>query len=416
MRLRKRLGPLDERSFRLLFFGRTSSLLGSAFAPVALAFAVIDDLEGSASQLGLVLAATWIPQVVFILAGGILGDRLPRHLVMVSTDLIMFAVQAAVAILLLTGTAEIWHLVVTQLVRGVAQAFFFPASTGLVPQVVSAGRLQEANAMLRLSFSGVTIVGAASGGAAVAAAGSGWAIAFDALTYLVSAAFLARLKLPRSARLEAPSFLRELREGWGEFASRTWLWAIVVQFTFVNGLGHGAFVVLGPIVAKESLGGAGPWGLILAAEAVGLVIGGFLMLRFRPERLLLVATLAIFLAVPQYLLLAEAAPVLGIAAAAVVAGVGTELFGVLWDTTLQQQIPHDRLSRVSSYDALGSFVFIPLGMSIVGPVADTLGVRQTLYLAALAVALPTLVVLLVEDVRKLRRRDPQAESAAIASS
>lgn len=353
------------------------------------------------------LAAIWLPQIVFVLAGGIVGDRLPRNVVMVATDVLMFLVQGAVAVLLLTGTAELWQLVVTQLLRGVGQAFFFPASTGLVPQVVSAPRLQQANALLRLSLSGTSIVGAAAGGVAVAAFGSGWAIAFDAATYLASALVLSRLRLPPTARLESPDFLRELREGWREFASRTWLWAIVVQFTFVNGLGHGAFVVLGPIVADRALGGAASWGLILAAEAAGLVAGGLLMLRFRPERMLLVATVAIFLAVPQYLLLAEAAPVLLIAASAFVTGIAIECFGVLWETSLQQEIPRDRLSRVSSYDALGSFVFIPVGMTIAGPLSSVLGIDGTLYLAAAAVALPTLAVLAVSDVRTLRRRELQ---------
>jgi predicted MFS family arabinose efflux permease len=413
-----RLGPLGERDFRLLFLGRTTSMLGSAFAPIALAFAVIDDLDGSASELGLVLAAIWLPQIVFILIGGVWADRLPRQRVMVGTDLLMAAAQGTVATLLLTGTAEIWHLVVLQLVRGIANAFFFPASTGLVPQVVSPARLQEANALLRLSTSAVMIVGAAAGGLAVGAVGSGWALAFDALTFLGSASFLVRIDIPARARQAGSTMLHELREGWSEFRSRPWLWAIVVQFMFVNGFAHSTFLVLGPIVAKEALGGAEAWGVILACESVGLVVGGLLVLRLRPARILLVATLAIFLMVPVYLLLAEAVPLLLIAAGALVMGIGIEIFGVLWDTSLQQQIPQDRLSRVSSYDALGSFVCIPLGLSIAGPIADALGVEATLLLAGGVIVVATLLVLLVDDVRTLRRRAPQAEaeSAAMAAS
>jgi len=399
---RSRLGPLRERPFRLLFLGRSISLLGGAFAPVALAFAVIDDLEGSASQLGLVLAAIWVPEIVFVLIGGIWADRLPRHLVMVGTDLIMFAAQATVAVLLITGEAEIWHLFATQLVRGVANAFFHPAATGLVPHVVSPDRLQSANAVLRLSLSTTQVLGAASAGLLVAAVGPGWALAFDALTFLASAGLLARLPLPREARLGATNFLAELREGWVEFRSRTWLWTIAVQFLFINGFAFGVLIVLGPVIAKEELGGAAAWGAILACLALGHVAGGLLALRLHPERLLLVATLAIFLEIPQYLLLAAAAPLLAIALAALVAGVGDELFGVFWDTTLQQQIPHEKLSRVSSYDALGSFVAIPIGLSIVGPISAGVGVETTLVLATAVVALPTLAVLLVPDVRRLR--------------
>jgi predicted MFS family arabinose efflux permease len=412
--LRSRLGPLEEREFRLLFLGRTTSMLGSAFAPVALAFAVIDDLDGSASQLGLVLSAIWVPQIAFILVGGVWGDRLPRQLVLVGTDLVMAATQGTVAVLLLTGSAEIWHLVVLQVVRGVATAFFFPAATGLVPQVISEPRLMQANALLRLSQSGVMIVGAAAGGVAVAAVGSGWALAFDAATFLGSAVFLVQIRIPGRARAAGSTMLHELREGWAEFRSRKWLWAIVVQFMFINGFANGAFLVLGPIVAKESLGGAGAWGVILACESVGLVAGGLIVLRARPSRLLLVASLAIFLMVPVYFLLAEAAAVAAIAAGAFAMGVGIEVFGVLWDTSLQQQIPRDRLSRVSSYDALGSFVCIPIGLSIAGPIADQIGVQATLYLAAGVIVVATALVLLVEDVRTLRRTVVEpADAAAI---
>ena len=401
--MRDALGALTERDFRQLFLGRSISLLGSAFAPVALAFAVIDDLDGTPSQLGFVLAAIWVPQVVFILVGGIWADRLPRNLVMVGTDLVMAATQAAVALLLLTGSAEIWHLIALQVVRGIAGAFFFPASTGLVPSIVSPARLQQANALLRLTQSSSNIVGAALAGILVATAGSGWALAIDSATFLVSAGFLLTIRIPRKERVEEPAFLRELREGWQEFSSRTWLWAIVVQFLFVNGFGHSAVLVLGPVIAEERLGGATAWGLILAAEAAGFVIGGLIALRWRPARILLVATFAIFLFVPEPLLLAFAAPLVAVVAAAILLGVGADIFGVLWDTAMQQQISPDRLSRAYSYDALGSFVAIPVGLSVAGPVAALIGLEATLVVAAATVFVPTALVLLSREVRTLRR-------------
>ena len=403
MQLRDTLAVLGERDFRNLFLARTISFLGSSFAPVALAFAILDDLDASPSALGLVLAASWVPQVVFILVGGVWADRLPRNLVMVTSDVVMFAVQAATAALLLSDRAEIWHLFALQLVRGTANAFFFPASTGVVPTVVSAARLQQANALLRLTHSGAAVFGAASAGVAVAVVGAGWALAFDASTFLVSAAFLLRIRLPRRDDAERPSFARELREGWSEFASRTWLWAIVVQFMFVNGLSHSAILVLGPAVAKDELGGAAAWGLILSAEAAGMIMGGLIALRAQPARILLVATLAMFLFAPVPLLLAIPAPLAVIVAAAVTLGIGVEIFGVMWDTAMQQQIPEEKLSRVYSYDALGSFVAIPLGMSIVGPVADAIGVGPTLTLAAGVAVVATALVLLSRDVRMLRR-------------
>jgi predicted MFS family arabinose efflux permease len=410
--LREASAALRERDFRLLFLARTASLLGSSFAPVALAFAVLDDLGGSPTELGVVLAAQWIPQILLTLVGGIWADRLPRHLVMVGTDLTMFAVQATVAALLLTGSAELWHLLVLQAVRGSADAFFWPAAAGLTPHVVSEGRLQEANALLRLSNSMTRIVGAAAAGVVVAAVGSGWALAFDATTFLASAAFLVRLRLPRTLEAKAQDLLRELREGWDEFRSRTWLWAIVLAASFGN-LGFVAVIVLGPAIADRDLGGAAAWGAIVSSEAGGFFLGGLLSLRIRPERPLVAALLGILLAGPFYALLAVAAPLPVIMAAGVVAGVGIEVFGVLWDTALQQHVPRDRLSRVAAWDQLGSFIVIPIGLTIVGPIADAIGLTQALLVFTAVVLSSNALALLSRDVRTLRRVEAGEEAPAV---
>ena len=403
--LRDALSPLGEREFRLLFIGRAISLFGSAFAPVALAFAVLD-LTGSPSDLGLVVAAGFVPQIVFILVGGIWADRLPRHHVMVASDLVAGAAQAAIAVVVLAGVAEIWHLVALQIVRGAAASFFFPASQGIVPQTVSARLIQEANALLRLTRNATQIGGAAAGGIIVAGVGSGWALAFDAATYFAGAAVLVALRLPRNLTLPERHFVRELREGWDAFRSRAWLWGIVVQFAFVNAAGVGAWAVLGPVVADESLGGPASWGLILSAQAAGFIVGGVVTLRFRPQRILLVATLAIFPMALPILLLAEPAPLAVIVAVSFAAGFGIEIFGVFWDVAMQQQISPEQLSRVYSYDALGSFVFIPLGAAVAGPAADRFGVPETLVGAAVVIVVATALVLLIDEVRTLRRTDP----------
>ncbi len=411
--LREASAALRERDFRLLFLARTASLLGTSFAPVALAFAVLDDLDGSPTELGVVLAAQWVPQILLTLVGGVWADRLPRNLVMVGTDLTMFAVQAIVATLLLTGTAELWHLLVLQAVRGSADAFFWPAAAGLTPHVVSETRLQEANALLRLSNSMTRIVGAAAAGVVVAAVGSGWALAFDATTFLVSAAFLVRLRLPRTLHAKAQNLVRELREGWDEFRSRTWLWAIVLAAALGN-MGFGAAItVLGPTIADRDLGGAAAWGAIVSSEAVGFLLGGLLSLRIRPERPLVVAMLGILLSGPLFVLLAVAAPLPLIMAAGVVAGIGIEVFGVLWDTALQQHVPRDRLSRVAAWDQLGSFVVIPIGLTIVGPIAAAIGVTEALLLFTAVVLVPNALVLLSRDVRTLRRVEVGEPASAL---
>jgi MFS family permease len=404
-----RLGPLARREFRLLFLARGISFLGSAMAPIALAFAVLD-LTGSASDLGLVLAARMVPQLVFMLVGGVWADRLPRNLVMVASDVLTGGAQAATAALLLTGNAEIWHLVALQAIGGTAFAFFFPASTGLVPQTVEPALLQQANAVLRMSFNAASIGGAALGGILVAAVGSGWALAIDAGTFFASAAFLLSMRVAHQARLEAPNFLLELREGWHEFTARTWLWVIVLAFGFLNAAETGALNVLGPVVAKAELGGASAYGAIFAATGIGFVIGGAIALRFKPARPLFVGCAAMIGLPPVLILLALGAPLPLILIAALLMGIGLEIFGVLWDTALQQHVPERALSRVSSYDALGSFIFIPLGQLAAGPAAEAFGQDATLYLAAGIVTVATLAMVATPDIRHLRRLEPVGAS------
>ena len=398
-------GPLGERDFRLLFIGRTISLFGSSFAPIALAFAVIT-LTGSPSDLGLVLSAYMLAHLVFLLAGGVWADRLPRHLVMVTSDVLSAGAQIAAAILLLAGIAETWHLIVLAALKGGASAFFMPASTGLVPQIVSAPRLQQANALLSLSRNSTRIAGVALAGLLVATVGAGWALALDGATYALGAVFVGMLKLPPVEAKKDRKFLRELAEGWHEFRSRSWLCVTIVQFALINAYAIGAFLVLGPFVAEKELGGAAAWGFILAAEAVGMILAGIVALRYRPERPLLVATLAVLTMAPLLALLGMAAPLIVILPGALLAGIGLELYGVFWDTTLQQHIPDEKLSRVSSYDVLGSFALIPVGVAVMGPISGAIGVANTLIGAALVVVVATGAVICVRDVRNLRRLDP----------
>jgi MFS family permease len=403
--VRPALAAFRSKPFRLLFAGELVSLLGTAVAPVALAFAVLD-LTGSATDLGLVLAAGWLPQIVFILVGGVLGDRLPRNLVMVGANLLSAAAQATTAALLLGGVAQPWQLAALAAARGSATALFFPAAQAVVPEVVDAELLQPANALIRLATSFSTVVGAGLGGIAVAAAGPGWAIAFDAATYFVSALILVRIQIPRVVAERGETIIRELIEGWNEFRSREWLWVIVVSASVGNLVAAASFNVLGPLVAKRYLGGAAAYGTIVASQSAGFIVGGLLSLRWRPMRPLLVSLIALLPTAAEIACYASVRMTAVIAAVAFVAGVGLEVFGVNWITALQQHVPRRVLSRVSSYDALGSFVFIPLGLVIAGPLADRFGVTNTLW-AFLAIGLASIGgALLSRDVRGLRRVEP----------
>jgi MFS family permease len=396
------LAPLAERPFRLLFLGRFVSFVGSAFAPVAIAFAVLE--VGSASDLGLVLAANMLPTVVFVLVGGVIADRLPRHALLVASNVVSGVAQGLFAMLIASGHARLWELMALQAARGASTAFFFPAAQGIVPEVVSARWLQEANVLLRLSRNATAILGAAVAGIVVAAVGPAWGLAVDAASYFLAALFLAAIRLPARPRQEAPAFVRELIEGWDEFRSRTWLWVVVVAFGVLNAAQVGAFNVLGPPIAKEHLGGAASWGLILAALSAGLIAGGLVALRLRPRRALLVGCLSVAFQIPPLVLLAIPAPTAALAAVAFLEGVGVELFGIYWDTSLQSHVPGEALSRVSSYDALGSWVLMPIGFAVVGPIASAVGARETLLGAAALVGIAVLAMGATADIRRLEAR------------
>jgi MFS family permease len=380
-------------------------------APVALAFAVLD-LTGSTSDLGIVLAARQVPVLLLLLFGGVWADRLPRHRVMVASNLLSGTSQATAAVLLLSGHARIWHLAALAAVNGASSAFFFPASTGVIPQTVPIPILQQANATLRLALNATNITGAALGGLLVAATSPGTAILIDAASYVLAAACIGWMRLPAGLRMEGSTVLHELRQGWRDFWSRPWLWAIVIQFGVVNAAESGAANVLGPAVAKEHLGGPAAWGAVLTAESVGLVLCGLVMLRWRPRRILRVATYSVFSIALVLLALAGPAPLPVVIAASFLTGFGIEIFGVLWDTAMQQEIPQEKLSRLYSYDALGSWVLMPIGMIVAGPLGDAIGERATFLGAAVLVVVSTAAVLLSRDVRTLERRTSLAQDVA----
>lgn len=397
------LGALGERQFRRYFAGQTTSYLGDGLLPVAISFAVLD-LTGSASDLGLVLAVRMVPVVLFLLAGGVWADRLPRHLVMVGSDVVRGGAQAMLAVLLLTGQAELWHLLVLQAVYGTAEAFWRPASTGLLPSIVSAGRLQQANALTAVSVNLAYVVGPATAGVLVATAGAGTAIAVDAATFAVSTAALLGLRVPALARTAgATGFAAELKEGWSEFVSRTWLWVMVVFASLFLLVVTAPLMVLGPVVADRKLGGAGPWGAIAAAIGIGALVGSGVAGRLRAERPMFVAALLFLGPALTAAALGFVLPTAVIAAAGFLAGVTEGVVEVIWITALQQRIPQAALSRVSAYDTVGSFVFMPVGFALAGPVAAAVGTRATLLGVAVFAVISTLMVAFVPGVRELRR-------------
>jgi MFS family permease len=340
--------------------------------------------------------------VLLLLFGGAVADRWPRRRVMLVADVVRCAVQAAVAALLVAGHWHVWELVVLEALWGAGAAFFTPAMTGLLSQLLTGEALAQGNALQALSWSVGSVAGPALAGVLVATSGPGPAVAIDGGTFLVSAAMLARLALPPSAaRTTATSMLADLRQGWLVVRSRTWLWVIVVEFSLWNLLVYAPVVVLGAVVAKTHLGGAAAWGAIWSAFGLGALGGALVALHFRPRRPLVAATVATAGFIPLPVLLAAAAPVTFTAAVAAVGGAGFALCGTLWDTTLQQQVPTEVLSRVSAYDWFGSVALLPVGYALAGPMAALIGARTALFGAAAVMALEVVCVLAVPSVREL---------------
>ena len=435
-RLGEGLAALGEPEFRKLFLGQAISVVGVMFTVVALPFAVLE-IGGSATDIGIVEAAYVIPLTVFLLFGGVWADRLPRQKMMLAADFGRTALQLTTAALLVSGVAQVWHLALLQIGMGFCEAFFRPSYTGLVPEVVSGPRLQQANALQGLVMSGSITLGASVAGLLVAALGAGWAIGIDGLSYLVSAWFLWRLRRDafRGISASAPatpgkalageeaaaeevvvtggqSFFRDLVAGWREFTSHTWLWAMVAGVSVFLFAVDGPIQVLGPIVARDVYDGARTWGLTSAAMGVGQVAGGLLSLRWRPRRPLFVIAAGMGLAAFPVAFLALEAPVWMLYASLAAMGVEWGLYDPFWMTCMQREVAPEMISRVSSYDYLGSLAFYPAGLALAGPLADAFGVPAVLWGGsgvALAVAL---ALVAVHDVRAPHAMGPAAEPAA----
>jgi len=403
MRLPESFAPLGERPFRLLFASLAVTLLGSWMTPVALAFAVLE-LTDSPTALGLVLAAEAVPLVGLLLVGGVWADRLPRIRVMLAADVASATGQGVMALLLITGHARVWELAALAAVAGAADAFHTPALAGLLPATVPAPMLQRANALRHLESNAMRVVGPLLAGLLVATAGAGWAIAVDSGSFLAAALILSRIRLAPVVRIVGTaSFMGELKEGWQAVRLHGWLLAMMLDTGLWCLVILGPYMVLGPVVSKRDLGGAGAWALISAAYGIGSVGGGVLGLRLHPRRPLLVAVVINAAFVPLLALLAIAAPTWLIALSGVPAGASIALYMVLWDTTIQERVPADVLARVSSFERMATFALMPLGMALAGPVAGLLGVGATLWVSAGWLGVSTVFLLAIPSVRRLER-------------
>ncbi|PSL55865.1 putative MFS family arabinose efflux permease [Saccharothrix carnea] len=399
-------GLLTDRNFRRFFLGYATSVIGSSMAPVAMTFAVLDT-GASAGDLGLVFASGVVSTMVFLVGGGVLADRVPRRLVMVGADLGCAAAQFVFAALVLTGTAELWSMMLLAAVRGGAAAFYQPALAAMPAELVPEDRLQRANSVLGLAKSIPDVAGPAVAGVLVALGGSGVVLVIDGVSYLLSAVFLAGVRVPPRTGVPRTRLLADLREGWTEIRTRRWLWANVLQMALWNLMVIAPYLVLAPVVARNDLGGAWAWGSIAAAQGAGAVLAGVVLLRLHVRRTLVVIAVVQLVWVGVLVLLAARAPLPLIMVAAFAVGFSLSTFNALWRTTEQTLVPRGALSRVAAYELLGAYALGPIGLALAGPVSEAVGIGTVLVAAAGWQVLGSALLLFLPEVRSLRLERPE---------
>jgi MFS family permease len=392
---------LSLPQFRLLFSGQAVSVIGDALFPVALAFAVLDELDGTAGQLGIVLAAQTLPLAVLILAAGVWADRLNRRNVMIVSDLGRGAVQATLATLLLTDAAQLWHVVALAALYGVFDAGFQPAAGGLVPRIAGREHLQEANALLGLARHVGLVIGPAIAGVLIAISSPGTAIAVDAATFVISAAFLTQLRVKTEKRVTEHHFWADLKGGIAEVAKRRWMWTFMPGFSAYHLLALPCVLALGPVIADRELNGASSWATITACFGIGTILGSVVALRLRARHPMYGAAVAFIGASCQPLIIAYGDSTAAIAALLAVAGVAVSYGFTLWDTSLGREIPPQALSRVTSLDWFTTTGLMPVGFAVVAPAAEVIGTRTTMLACGVIVITLFAAALAVGDVRRL---------------
>ena len=420
-RLRPRLPAVlrDEPQYRLLFTGQVLSILGDRVTGVVLPFAVLA-VGGDVGDVAIVSAAQFLPFALLALPAGVWADRYNRKLILIGSDLARFVVQLTAGILLVTGSAEVTHLAVLAAVYGAADAFFAPAFTGLLPGTVAPVNLQPANALRGLSYSTGSIVGPVLGGLLVAfAGGPGGALLFDAATFAVSIACLIPLR-PRMVaavlhdedpKASTAHFFTSLKEGWSEVRSRSWVTAFLGGMASYHVIVLPAIFVLGPVLAADEMDGAKSWAIITAGFGVGCVVGDLLLLRWKPQFALRVASLMLIGASCQAAFIGSGFGVWAIAGLEVLAGICVTGTFTLWETSLQEHIPDRALSRVSSYDYLTSAGLIPVGNLLIGGVSAAVGVREALFAMTVLGVTAAAVIASLPAVRRLPRGTAVAEPA-----
>jgi MFS family permease len=399
--------PLRQPDFRWFFSGRLVSLLGSSMAPVALAFAILD-ASHSTSDLGIVLAVRMIPLLAFLLVGGAVADRFSRRTVLVTANLGAAITQGAVAAVLITDHYNLLLVAALEFGNGALDAFTMPALRGVVPELVDKDQLRQANSLLGSTKNATKILGPTVSALLVLAVGSGPAIAFDALTFLLAAGCLTRLNLTAKVVAQRSTVLTDIRDGWSEFRRIPWVWTVTISSGLMNLVQTGTWQILGPALTKQTSGVA-TWGFVLSARGVGLLVMSVLMYRLVVRHLLRLGQLMSALGALPLIALGLRLDAPWLIASAFIAGLGSSVSGISWDTSLQEHVPPHVLSRVSSYDDLLSYAAIPIGQLTVGPLAQAIGGFRVTAIAGLIYAVVAVGPLASRSVRQLPHGHFKAE-------
>lgn len=413
MTWRDSFSVLRQRPFVWFFSSRAVNMAGGMMAPIALAFAVLA-IDDSATALGVVLAARSIPLVIFLLLGGVIADRFPRAVVLQVSNVLSAASQGVAAAQVISGHVHLWQLIVLEAVNGTVSAASFPAMQGLVSQLVPRAQLKEANLLLSMSRSALAIAGPSVAAFLVVTVGPGWALAADAATWAMAALLMAPVRVPARADGEPTRrVLAELREGWTFFRTTEWLWVVVLAFGILNAIHAGALFTLGPALANETIGARG-YGYAVSAEAIGALVMTLVLMRLhisRPLRLGMITVTGV--ALPMVVFGAHPS-VVPLALAMALAGAGVEVFGLAWSLAMMENVNERMQSRAWSYDSLGSFVAIPAGQLLYGPLGDRFGYREVMLVSAAVYVLVALLALRSRDVRSLRRERPVSTTSGPA--
>lgn len=391
----------SHEGFSMLVTARLISNVGNGLSPIALAYGVLSLPGADGGDLSIVMGARYLPLILFMLFGGVFADRFQRNRIVGGSDIIGSALVAVSAISLIAGFSSILLLAVMGALFGVLNALWWPAMSGVLPEILPKEKLQEGNAIIGLMSNIGVVFGTLLGGVIVTLTSPGWALLIDGATFFIAGLIVWNLKLDAKSRIESPGILDDLRVGWREFISRSWLVTMVIAFAFINMAFDSMITILGPLNFSDPETGPRNWSYNLAGLTIGMMIGGIIVLKFKFKHPLFVSMILVAISgVWDFALAFDLSLIISIAAG-VFSGIAVEIFLVTWSTSMQTHIPEESFSRVNAYDSLGSYGFAPLGIIIAGPLAESFSVNSILFATGSITLLASAVALSVKSVRTL---------------